>query len=153
MKRAALYIRVSTDEQAKHGLSLDEQKHDLEEYAKRYGYLIYDYYVDDGVSARKSFSKRKELQRLLDDVRADRIDVILFIKLDRWFRNIAGYYKVQEILDKYKVDWIAIHEDYNTNTSAGRLNLNIRLSIAQNESDQTSDRIKYVFEGKKGSVK
>ena len=147
--RAALYIRVSSDEQAKHGLSLDEQKHDLREYAIRHGYTIAGVYMDEGTTARKSIQRRKELQRLLQDVEAEAIDVILFIKLDRWFRNIADYYKVQAVLDAHKVDWIAIHEDYNTNTSAGRLNLNIRLSIAQNESDQTSDRIKFVFEGKK----
>lgn len=147
--RAALYIRVSSDEQAKHGLSLAEQEHDLKEYAAQHGYTITGIYADEGTTARKGLHLRKELQRLLEDVKAGRVDIILFIKLDRWFRNIADYYKVQAVLDTHKVDWIAIHEDYNTNTSAGRLNLNIRLSIAQNESDQTSDRIKFVFEGKK----
>ena len=147
--RAALYIRVSSEEQAKHGLSLDEQQHDLKEYAIRHGYTIAGVYMDEGTTARKSIQRRKELQRLLQDIRAGAVDIVLFIKLDRWFRNIADYYEVQAILDAYKVDWVAIHEDYNTNTSAGRLNLNIRLSIAQNESDQTSDRIKFVFEGKK----
>ena len=147
--RAALYIRVSSDEQAKHGLSLDEQKHDLKEYASTHGYTIIGEYVDEGTTARKSLQRRKELQRLLEDIENNNVDVVLFIKLDRWFRNVADYYKVQAVLDAHKVDWIAIHEDYNTNTTAGRLNLNIRLSIAQNESDQTSDRIKFVFEGKK----
>lgn len=147
--RAALYIRVSSDEQAKHGLSLDEQEHDLREYAAAHDYTVMGLYADEGTTARKGLHLRKELQRLLEDVRAGRVDIILFIKLDRWFRNIADFYKVQTVLDNHKVDWIAIQEDYNTNTSAGRLNLNIRLSIAQNESDQTSDRIKFVFEGKK----
>ena len=147
MKRAALYIRVSTDEQARHGFSLDEQRHDLTEYAHKHGYTIVDTYADEGATARKALKNRHELQRLLSDVRAGLVDVILFIKLDRWFRNVKDYYTVQDILEQYGVDWIATREDYNTNTSAGRLNLNIRLSIAQNESDQTSDRIKFVFDG------
>ena len=136
-------------DQARHGLSLDEQRQALTDYAAKHGYTIIGIYADEGTTARKSISRRKELQRLLLDVKADRVNVILFIKLDRWFRNVADYYKVQAVLDAHHVDWIAILEEYNTSTSAGRLNLNIRLSIAQNESDQTADRIRFVFEGKK----
>ena len=149
MKRAALYIRVSTDEQARHGYSLDEQRHTLEGYAARNGYTIVDVYADEGATARKALKNRHELQRLLADVRAGLIDCILFIKLDRWFRNIRDFYTVQDILDQHGVKWIATQEDYNTTTSAGRLNLNIRLSIAQNESDQIGERIRFVYEGKK----
>ena len=65
MKRAALYIRVSTDEQAKHGFSLAEQKHDLEEYTARHGYAVSGVYADEGNTARKALSRRRELQRLL----------------------------------------------------------------------------------------
>jgi len=148
-KRAALYIRVSTEEQARHGLSLDEQKKALTDYAAKNHYDIIGIYADEGATARKAISRRKELQRLLHDVQADLVDVILFIKLDRWFRNVKDFYAAQTILDKHHVEWNAILEDYNTQTSAGRLNLNIRLSIAQNESDQTGDRIRFVFEGKK----
>lgn len=148
-KRAALYIRVSTEEQARHGLSLDEQEHELTDYAIEHGAVVVGIYRDEGTTARKNLKRRKELQRLLSDVKANEIDVILFIKLDRWFRNIADYYKVQEILDAHGVDWVAIRESYNTTSSNGRLMLNIRLSVAQNESDQTSERIKFIFEGKK----
>lgn len=148
MKKAALYIRVSTEEQAKHGFSLGEQRHDLEKYATAHHYAVVDVYADEGNTARKSINKRKELQRLLDDVRAGHIDVILLKCLDRWFRNVKDYYKVQEVLDQYGVEWECTQEDYNTTTTNGRLMLNLKLSIAQNESDQTSDRIKYVNEGK-----
>lgn len=148
MKRAALYIRVSTDEQARHGLSLGEQRADLEHYAQVHHYTIVDVYADQGNTARKALSRRKELQRLLDDVRADKIDIILFKCLDRWFRNIRDYYKVQDILDEHGVDWECTQEKYNTTTTNGRLMLNIKLSVAQNESDQTSDRIRYVNAGK-----
>ena len=147
MKRAALYIRVSTEEQARHGFSLGEQRADLERYARSKGYIIYDVYADEGTTARKGLHKRKELQRLLDDVQAGNIDVVCFKCLDRWFRNIADYYKVQEILDKYGVLWECSQESYTTANSGGLLMLNVKLSVAQNESDQTSERVKYVNEG------
>lgn len=148
MKRAALYIRVSTEEQAKHGFSLAEQQHDLEQYARAHHYTVVGVYADEGNTARKALSRRKELQRLLDDVRADKVDIILLKCLDRWFRNVRDYYKVQDVLDQHGVEWECTQEDYNTTTTNGRLMLNLKLSIAQNESDQTSDRIKYVNEGK-----
>ena len=144
--RVGIYIRVSTEEQAKHGYSLDSQKQTLEAYAKQKGYKIYKIYADEGKSARSNISARKELLNLLDDVRNDKIDRIIFWRLDRWFRNIQDYYKVQEILDKNDVDWECTDEEYNTTTSNGRLYLNIKLSIAQNESDQTGDRIRFNFE-------
>ncbi len=147
MKRAALYIRVSTDEQAKHGFSLAEQKHDLEEYARKHHYTVVNVYADEGSSARKALNRRKGLQQLLDDVRAGQIDIILLKCLDRWFRSVRDFYKVQDVLDQHGVNWECTQEDYNTTTTNGRLMLNLKLSIAQNESDQTSDRIKYVHQG------
>ena len=148
-KRAALYIRVSTDEQARHGLSLGEQRADLIDYANKNGYEIIDLYIDEGETARKSLNRRKELQRLINDVRKNRIDVIVFKCLDRWFRNVADYHKVQEILDAHNVSWECSQEHYNTTTANGRFYMHIRLAVAEEESDRTSERIKYVFEGKK----
>lgn len=148
VKRAALYIRVSTEEQAMHGLSLTAQRETLERYVGDNGLKLAGVYVDEGITARKKYKNRAAFMRMLDDVRADRIDLILFIKLDRWFRNVAEYYEVQRILDEHKVHWIATEEDYDTTTANGRLHLNIKLSIAQDESDRTSERIKFVFESK-----
>lgn len=148
-KRAALYIRVSSDEQARHGLSLGEQRADLVNYAKEHGYIVMGIYADEGVTARKALSRRKELQRLLADVEQGLIDIIIIKCLDRWFRNIADFYKVKEKLDAHGVDWECTREQYNTTTPNGVLMLNLKLSIAQNESDQTGERIRYVMEGKK----
>lgn len=148
-KRAALYIRVSSDEQAQHGLSLGEQRADLLSYAQEHGYMVMGIYADEGVTARKALSRRKELQRLLSDVEQGLVDIIIIKCLDRWFRNIADFYKVKEKLDAHGVDWECTREQYNTTTPNGLLMLNLKLSIAQNESDQTSERIRYVFEGKK----
>lgn len=144
--RVAIYIRVSSDEQAKHGYSLGSQKERLLSYVKEKGYRLVDIYADEGKSARSKLNARKELLRLLEDVKAKKIDRIIFWRLDRWFRNIQDYYKVQEILTSNNVDWECSDEEYNTTTANGRLYLNIKLSIAQNESDQTGDRIRFNFE-------
>lgn len=148
-KNAALYIRVSTEEQAIHGLSVEAQTEALDAWAMREGVHVVDRYIDAGISARKKATKRPALQRLLDDVRAGQVNLIVFTKLDRWFRNIAEYYKVQEVLEQHRVDWLTIHEDYDTSTASGRLKINIMLSVAQDEADRTSERIKAVFQSKK----
>lgn len=149
MKRVFLYVRVSTEEQAIHGLSIEAQTAALEEWAKSNGHQVVGVYTDAGISARKSAAKRPELQRLLADAQAGKGELIVFTKLDRWFRNIAEYYKVQEILERCHVDWRTIHEDYDTSTASGRLKINIMLSVAQDEADRTSERIKAVFDAKK----
>lgn len=149
MKKAALYIRVSTEEQAVHGLSIEAQTVALDAWAKNNGIVVYDHYIDEGISARKPASKRPELQRLLNDARSGKINLIAFTKLDRWFRNISEYYKVQEVLEKNNVDWKTIYEDYDTSTASGRLKINIMLSVAQDEADRTSERIKAVYEIKR----
>lgn len=145
MKRAALYLRVSTDEQAMHGYSIDAQREALTKFANENNYYIVDYYVDEGYSARKNYKKRKEFLRMMADVESNKIDIILFIKLDRWFRSIRDYYEIQTILDRHNVAWKAIFEQYDTATASGRLHVNIMLSVAQDEADRTSERIKLIF--------
>ena len=149
MTRVALYLRVSTEEQAINGLSLQAQREALEQHASERGYSIVDVYADEGITARKQLSKRKELQRLLADVKKDKIDLILVTKLDRWFRNIKDYYNVQEILEAHNCNWRTIFENYDTSTASGRLHINIMLSVNQDECDRTSERIKAVFKHKK----
>lgn len=76
-----------------------------------------------------------------------KVDVIIFWRLDRWFRNLSDFYKVQDILDEYGVYWISASEPgINMETRDGRLQLNVVLSIGQNEVDTTSERIKFVNE-------
>ena len=142
--RVALYARVSTEEQALHGLSIEAQLAALHE-----AFPNGTEYVDLGISARSPIKKRPELQRLLRDVEAGRIDLIAFVKLDRWTRNIREYYKCQDILDAHNVARRAINEDYETQTAGGRLKVNIMLAVAQDEADRTSERIKAVFERKR----
>lgn len=142
--RCAVYIRVSTAEQAIHGKSLQAQREYLEKYATEHAMRIVGVYADEGQTARKELKKRKAIHALLDDVKADKIDVILFWKMDRWFRSVSDFYKVQDVLDAHNVKWIAVAEpNMNMDTRDGRLNLNIMLSIGQNEVDTTSERIRF----------
>lgn len=144
--RVVLYIRVSTQEQARHGYSIESQKARLIAFCKEQGYKIVDIYIDEGKSARSKLRSRKELQRMIADANKDKYDRIVIWRLDRWFRNVADYYKIYEVLEANKIDWECSDETYDTYTSNGRLYLNMKLSIAQNESDQTADRIKFNFE-------
>lgn len=147
--RVALYIRVSTEEQAKFGISLAAQEDSLLRYAQEHGFKIVQIYLDEGNSARKPVSKRPVMLQLLEDVKAGKIDRILFTKFDRWSRNVREYHNVQAILDAHGVTWQAILENYDTLTADGRLRVNIMLSVNESEADRDSERIKFVFQGKR----
>lgn len=147
--RVALYIRVSTEEQALHGISLAAQEDSLRRHSADRGYKIVGIYRDEGNSARKPVLKRPVMLQLLEDVKAGKIDRILFTKLDRWFRNVREYHNVQDILETHHVTWQAILENYDTLTSDGRLRVNIMLSVNESEADRDSERIKFVFQGKR----
>ena len=94
--RVAIYIRVSTDKQVKDGDSMRDQLATGQKYIDSHeNMILVDTYIDDGISGQKL--KRDDFQRLLDDVRAGRIDLIIFTRLDRWFRNLRHYLNTQDI--------------------------------------------------------
>lgn len=145
--RCAIYIRVSSAEQVMHGKSLEAQLRFLTDYAVNKGWKVIGHFADEGKTARKELKRRKAIKALLDQVKCNEVDVILFWKMDRWFRNVADFYKVQDILDAHECKWVAAAEpSMNLETREGRLNVNIMLSINQNETDTTSERIKFVNE-------
>ena len=146
--RVDLYIRVSGQEQAIKGLSLEAQQENLEEYARERGWVIVGTYIDAAKTARKRMYKRTNFLRMLEDVKQDKVDLILFTRLDRWFRSVADYYKVMEILDAHNCGWLTTQEQYDTTTAGGRLYINLRLSIAQNEADLCGERIGVVLDSK-----
>lgn len=143
--RVVKYIRCSHEGQVLHGDTLEAQNLILDEFIATNKMVLVDTFIDEAMTARKKYTKRKEFVRLLDGVRAHNFDLIIFTKLDRWFRNIGDYHKIQEILDANHVQWKAVTENYDTTTTNGRLHINIRLSVAQDECDRDSDRIKDVF--------
>ncbi len=146
--RVALYIRVSGEEQKIKGLSLEAQQERLEQYAREHGWIITGIYVDAAKTARKNIHKRIEFQRMIESVKRDEVDILLFCRLDRWFRSVADYYKVMEILSAHNCEWKTTDEEYDTTTANGRLYINVKLSIAQNEADIDGERIDVVFDSK-----
>lgn len=147
--RAALYARVSTFQQTDKD-SIPAQVDALKKYAEEHNYEIQDVYVDDGISG-SLLVERDELQRLLSNVEAGNIDIILVCKLDRWFRSVKHYMTVQEILDKHNVPWKTIWESYETVSPTGRLMVTQMLAFAEYECANTSLRINKTFDYKKKS--
>ena len=148
IERIACYIRVSTQEQKLHGLSLDAQRDALRRYAEAHGLNIIEWYEDEGISGRKLIRRRPALQRMLNDAKAGKFDRIIFIKLDRYFRSVAEYYECQKILEANKVTWTATEEKYDLTTANGRYWVTQKLAMAEYEADQTGERIKLVNEYK-----
>lgn len=146
--RVGLYARVSTDIQAKDGDSIPAQLSALREYAKKNNYEVVGEFTDDGISGTL-LDERDELQHLLEYVERGEIDLILFTRLDRWFRSIRHYLNVQDQLDRYGVPWRAIWEQFETQTPQGRFMVNQTMTFAQYESETTAVRIRHVFDYKK----
>lgn len=142
----AAYIRVSTQEQKLHGLSLDAQRMKLTEYAKKHNMRIVEWYVDEGVSGRKLIKKRPELQRMIQDAENGKFERIIFIKLDRFFRSVAEYHECMKRIAP--VVWSTTEEEYDLTTANGRMLVNMKLTIAEMEADQTGERIRIVNEYK-----
>src|SRR3982075_2136850 len=143
--RCAIYTRVSTD----HGLdqefnSLDAQYDAASAYIKSQAHagwaLIRSRYDDGGYSGGSI--ERPDLQRLLDDIRARKIDVIVVYKVDRLTRSLADFAKLVELFDAQGVSFVSVTQQFNTTTSMGRLTLNVLLSFAQFEREVTSERIR-----------
>ena len=142
----AAYVRVSTQEQKLHGLSLDAQKMKLEEYAKAHNMKIVEWYVDEGVSARKLIRRRPELQRMIQDAEKGKFTRIIFIKLDRFFRSVAEYHECMKRISP--VVWTTTEEKYDLSTAQGRMLVNMKLTIAEMEADMAGERVDLVNEYK-----
>lgn len=142
IERVAAYIRVSHQEQKLHGISLDAQKDKLKEYAEKHGLKIVEWYMDEGVSGRKLIKRRPELQRMIHDAAEGKFDRIIFVKLDRFFRSVAEYHECMKQIEP--VLWTATEEKYDLTTANGRAFVNMKLTIAELEADQTGERINLV---------
>ena len=146
IERVAAYVRVSHEEQKLHGLSLDAQKNKLAKHAEEHNMRIVEWYVDEGVSARKVIRKRPELQRMIQDAEKGRFDRIIFIKLDRFFRSVAEYHECMKRITP--VMWTTTEEQYDLTTAQGRMLVNMKLTIAEMEADQGGERVDLVNEYK-----
>ena len=141
---AALYIRVSSAEQVK-GYSLEAQENLLRRYATDHNMTVYKLYADEGKSANKALSKRTALLQMVADAEAKRFDTILFKDITRWSRNSYHYWIIQDRLDKCGCSWIAVEQPYlQTKDPTGRFQVSIMLSTAQLESENISQRVRFV---------
>ena len=143
--RCAIYTRVSTDQGLEQDFnSLDAQYDASQAYIRSQAHagwsLLRAKYDDGGFSGGNT--DRPALQRLLEEVRAGRVDVIVVYKVDRLTRSLADFAKLVELFDRHNVSFVSVTQQFNTTTSMGRLTLNVLLSFAQFEREVTSERIR-----------
>lgn len=144
-KRCAVYTRVSTDERLDQSFnSLDAQREAGHAYVasqRAEGWLpVADDYDDGGYSGGNV--ERPALKRLLDDIMADEIDIVVVYKIDRLTRSLMDFARLIELFEHHKVSFVSVTQQFNTTTSMGRLMLNILLSFAQFEREVTGERIR-----------
>jgi len=141
-KQCAIYTRVSTDIQAeKEFSSCESQEEKIKSFIKsQNNWLVFKVYSDAGYTGANT--NRPALQELLEDIKQNKIDIILAYKIDRLTRSPKDFYQLIEVFDKYNVDFISITERFDTSTPAGRLLRNIMLTFAQFERELTSERTK-----------
>ena len=145
-KLCGIYMRVSTEDQAREGFSLPEQKERLEAYCKFNGYKIVEYYTDAGISA-KTGNYRPEYDRMLEDGKQGKINMIIALKLDRITRSTRDWETLMDYLEKYNINIAFVNDDINTTTANGKMVSRIMMSVSQNEIERTSERTIIGLEG------
>ena len=145
-KKCGLYMRVSTEDQAREGFSLPEQKERLESFCKFKGYEIVDYYEDAGISA-KTGNHRPEFERLKDDIKAKKINTIVALKLDRITRSIYDWENLMTFLDENDAYLDCVNDEINTTSANGKMISRLLMSVSQNEIERTSERTKVGLAG------
>ena len=145
-KLCGIYMRVSTEDQAREGFSLPEQKERLEAYCKFNNYKIIEYYTDAGISA-KTGNYRPEYDRMLEDGKKSKINMIIALKLDRITRSTRDWETLMDYLEKYNINIAFVNDDINTTTANGKMVSRIMMSVSQNEIERTSERTIIGLEG------
>ena len=145
-KLCGLYLRVSTEDQAREGFSLPEQKERLEQFCKFKGYEIVDYYEDAGISA-KTGDLIPECERLKEDIKSKKINTIVALKLDRITRSIFDWEKLMTFLEENDAYLDCANDEINTTNANGKMISRLLMSVSQNEIERTSERTKIGLAG------
>ena len=145
-KLCGLYMRVSTEDQAREGFSLPEQKERLEIFCKFKWYEIVDYYTDAGISA-KTGNFRPEFERLKEDIKNKKINTIVALKLDRITRSIYDWEKLMTFLEENDAYLDCANDEINTTNANGKMISRLLMSVSQNEIERTSERTKIGLAG------
>ena len=141
-----IYIRVSTEDQAREGFSLSEQKERLEAFCKFKDYTIVGYYTDAGISA-KTGNHRPEFERLKEDIKNKKINTIVALKLDRITRSIYDWKKLMTFLDENDAYLDCANDEINTTNANGKMVSRLLMSVSHNEIERTSERTKIGLAG------
>lgn len=147
-KKAGIYIRVSTFDQAREGFSLGEQEKRLKEFCDFKRYEIFNVYKDAGISAKND--KRPAYQQMIQDIKDKKINVIVALKLDRLTRSVYDIEKLMKFVNDNECDIDCMADESNTTTSNGRMVMRIMTSVSQNEIEKCSERTKF---GMVGAIK
>ena len=143
-KIAGIYIRVSTEDQARGGFSLGEQEERLREFCKFKRYEIFKVYKDAGISAKSD--KRPAYQEMLEDIKSKNINVIVAFKLDRLTRSVYDIEKLMKIVNDLDCDIDCLADESNTTTSNGRMVMRIMTSVSQNEIEKYVNKLKEMYD-------
>jgi len=145
--KCVIYVRVSTDEQAKHGFSIAAQIEKLEAYCVSQGWeIVEEPYIDDGYSAKDL--NRPHFQAMLQRIQQGGIDVLLVYKLDRLTRSVPDLHTILAELDQYECKFKSATEVYDTTNAMGRLFITLVAAIAQWERENTAERVRLGMEKK-----
>lgn len=143
--KAGIYCRVSTQDQAREGFSLEEHEERLRALCKYKGYEIVDVYIDAGISAKDT--NRPEFQRMLNDAKTGKINRIVALKLDRCTRSIIDLEHLVRELEEYNCSLECAYEEINTSNANGRFFVRMLTILAQLEIERTSERTMIGLEG------
>lgn len=137
--KVAIYVRVSTEEQAREGYSIAAQKKKLEDFASSQDWKVYDFYIDDGYSAKNL--ERPQMQRMIKDVEKRKFDVVLSYRLDRLVRSVSDLYKLLQMFDQYQVKYKSATEMFDTTSAMGRFFITLVGAMAQWERENLGERV------------
>ncbi len=144
-RRCAIYTRKSSEDGLDQSFnSLDAQREACQAYAtsqRHEGWVLLPTQYDDGGLSGGSL-ERPALQRLLSDIRAGKVDLVLVYKVDRLTRSLPDFARIVEVFDEHDASFVSVTQHFNTTTSMGRLTLNMLLSFAQFEREVAGERIR-----------
>lgn len=146
-RQVAIYVRVSTEEQAKHGFSIRGQIEKLRQYCEAMDWTVIGVYIDDGKSG-KDIDGRPEMKRLLVDVENRKIDTVLVYKVDRLTRSLKDLINMVEIFNDKECDFVSLQESIDTKTATGRMFLKIVGIFAEFERENIAERTRFGMEKK-----
>lgn len=145
--KTAVYLRVSTEDQAKEGFSIAAQKEKLTKYVEVNDWELYEYFIDDGISG-KNIKDRPELTRLIELIKKKEINNVLVYKLDRLTRSVKDLINLIELFEQYDCSFSSVTEKLDTSNAVGRMFIKIIGIFAEFERENLAERVSFGYEEK-----